>query len=92
MRKYQPMRRFEMKDEIYKTYRIEARSVEYRSGGWPAEAVVEWREQGHAHTFRLHLPEGRGPFPTQDKAEAYAIGMAKQWIDGGKPGLNAEGG
>jgi hypothetical protein len=81
-----------MKREIYKGHHIEARSAEYQSGGWPAEAVVEWREQGHAHTFQLHHSEGTDPFPTQDKAEAYAIGMAKQWIDGGKPGLNAEGG
>jgi len=81
-----------MKEIIYKIHRIEARSVEYRLGGWAAEAVVEWRELGHAHTFRLHHPEGRDPFPTEDKAEAYAIGMAKRWIDGGKPGLDAEGG
>ncbi len=81
-----------MKEKIYKIHRIEARSVEYQSGGWAAGAVVEWRELGHAHTFKLHHPEGRKPFPTQDKAEAYAIGMAKQWIDWGKPGFNAEGG
>ncbi len=81
-----------MKEKIYKIHRIEARSVEYLSGGWPAEAVVEWREQGHAHTFRLHHPEGRKPFPTQDKSEAYAIRMAERWIDGGKPGFNAEDG
>ncbi len=85
------MKRFEMKEKIYKIHRIEARSVEYQSGGWLARAVVEWREQGHAFTFRLHHPEGRKPFPTQDKAEAYAIGMATKWIDGGKPGLDAEG-
>jgi hypothetical protein len=81
-----------MKHKMYKGHRIEAHSVEYRSGGWPAEAVVEWREQGHAHTFLLHHPEGRDPFPTQDKADAYAIGMAMQWIDAEKPGLDAEGG
>ncbi len=81
-----------MKRKIYKGHLIEARSVEYRSGGWPAEAVVAWREQGHAHTFQFYHPEGRDPFPTQDKAEAYAIRMATQWIDGGKPGLDAEGG
>ncbi len=81
-----------MKEEIYKGHRIEVRSVEYRSGGWPAEAVVAWRELGHAHTFQLHHPEGRDPFPTQDKAAAYAIRMAEQWIDGGKPGWDAEGG
>ncbi len=81
-----------MKEIFYKIHRIEARSVEYRSGGWAAEAVVEWRELGHAHTFQLHHPEGREPFPTEDKAKAYAIGMAKRWIDGGKPGLDAEGG
>ncbi len=81
-----------MKRKIYKGHHIEARSVEYRSGGWPAEAAVEWREQGHGHRFPLHHPEGTDPFPTQDEAEAYAIGMATQWIDGGKPGLDAEGG
>ncbi len=86
------MKGFEMKHKTYKGHQIEARSVEYRSGGWPAEAMVVWREQGHAHTFQLHHPEGTDPFPTQDKAEAYAIGMATQWIDDGKPGLNAEGG
>jgi len=80
-----------MKRKIYKGHHIEARSVEYRSGGWPAEAVVEWREQGHAHTFQFYHPEGRDPFPAQDKAEAYAIRKATQWIDGGKPGFNAEG-
>ncbi len=41
--------------------------------------------------IQTYHPEGRDPFPTQDKAEAYAIGMATQWIDGGKPGFNAEG-
>ncbi len=81
-----------MKREIYKDHHIEARSVEYPSGGWPAEAVVAWREQGHAYTFQLHHPEGRDPFPTQDEAEAHAIGMAKKWIDWGRPGFNAEGG
>ena len=81
-----------MKHKIYKGHHIETRSVEYPSGGWPAEAVVAWREQGHAHTFQFYHPEGRDPFPTQDKAEAYAIRMATQWIDGGKPGLDAEGG
>ncbi len=86
------MKRFEMKEKIYKIHRIEARSVENQSGGWLAGAVVEWREQGHAHTFQLHHPEGRNPFPTRDKAAAYAIRMAEQWIDGGKPGLDAEGG
>ncbi len=86
------MKRCKMKEKFYKIHRIEARSVEYRSGGWPAEAAVEWREQGHGHRFPLHHPEGTDPFPTQDKAEAYAIGMATQWIDGGKPGLDAEGG
>ena len=49
-----------MKHKIYKGHHIETRSVEYRSGGWPAEAVVEWQEQGHAHTFQFHHPEGRG--------------------------------
>jgi hypothetical protein len=81
-----------MKKEIYKGYRIEALSIEYQSGRWPAEAVVEWGEQGHIRTFQLYHPEGRVPFPTQVEAEAYAIGMATQWIDGGKPGYNAEGG
>ncbi len=86
------MKRCEMKEKIYKIHRIEARSVECRSGGWLAGAVVEWREQGHAHTFRLHHPEGRKPFPTQDIAEAYAMYMATQWIDRGKPGFNDEDG
>ena len=81
-----------MKREIHKDHHIDARSVEYPSGGWLAGAVVAWREQGHAHTFQFHHPEGTDPFPTQDKAEAYAIGMATKWIDGGKPGLNDEGG
>jgi len=36
-------------------------------------------------------PREGPPFPTQDEAEAHAIGMATQWIDGGKPGFNAEG-
>jgi len=53
---------------------------------------MEWREQGHFHTFKLHHPEGRKPFPTQDIAEAYAMYMATQWIDRGKPGFNDEGG
>ncbi len=80
-----------MKEIFYKIHRIEARSVEYRSGGWPAEAVVEWGEQVHIRTFQLYHPEGRDPYPTQEKAEEYDIRMATQWIDGGKPGFNAEG-
>ncbi len=81
-----------MKEKNYKINRIEARSVEYQSGGWLAGAVVEWREQGHAFTFRLHHPKGKKPIPTKDIAEAYAMYMATQWIDRGKPGFNDEGG
>ncbi len=80
-----------MKNKIYKDHQIESLSEKYPSGGWPAEGVVAWRELGNAYRFRLHHPEGRDPFPTQDEAEAHAIGMAKRWIDGGKPGLDAEG-
>ncbi len=81
-----------MKEEIYKEHRIEADSMEYESGGWPAEATVYWVEQGPGRECSLYHPPGKDSFPTQDEAEAYAIGMATQWIDGGKPGLDAEGG
>ena len=80
-----------MKKEIYKGYRIEALSIEYQSGRWPAEAVVEWGEQGQIRTFQLYHPEGRDPFPTQVEAEAYAIGMAKKSIDEGKLPPRGEG-
>ncbi len=81
-----------MKEEIYREHRIEAGSTEYESGGWPAEATVYWEEQGHGRTCLLHHPPGKDPFPTQDEAETYAIGMAKQWIDNGKPPRKKEGG
>ncbi len=81
-----------MKEEIYKEHRIEADSMEYESGGWPAEATVYWVEQGPGRECSLYHPPGKDSFPTQDEAETYAIGMAKQWIDGGKPEFNAEGG
>ncbi len=81
-----------MKEEIYKEHRIEADSMEYESGGWPAEATVYWVEQGQGRECSLYHPPGKDSFPTQDEAETYAIDMAKQWIDGGKPEFNAEGG
>ncbi len=81
-----------MKEEIYREHRIEAGSMEYESGGWPAEATVYWVEQGQGRTCPLYHPPGTDPFPTQDEAETYAIGMAKKWIDWGRPGFNDEGG
>ncbi|MEE9537829.1 MAG: hypothetical protein V3W10_00640 [candidate division NC10 bacterium] len=81
-----------MKEEIYKEHHIEAGSMEYESGGWPAEATVYWEEQGHGRTCPLYHPPGKDAFHTQDEAETYAIGMAKQWIDKGKPGWQGEEG
>lgn len=82
----------DMKEETYEGHRIEAHSIEYQSGGWPAEALVEWGEGGGIRTFGLPHPEGIDPFQTQDEAGVYAISMAKQWIDKGKPGRKEEGG
>ena len=81
-----------MKEEIYKEHRIEAGSMEYESGGWPAEATVYWVEQGQGRICSLYHPPGKDSFPTQDEAETYAIGMAKQWIDKGKPPRKKEDG
>jgi hypothetical protein len=65
-----------MEDVDYKGWIIEAQSYESDGGRWRARALVSVSERGTIHQ-RL-VP---APLDITSDAEAYAVEMAKKWID-----------
>ena len=69
-----------MPDVQYKGWRIEAQSFKSDGGRWRPKALVSIDEGG-----RLRLPHVPAPLDvmcdTAAEANAYAVQMAKKWID-----------
>jgi hypothetical protein len=67
-------------DVQYKGRVIEAQSYESDGGRWRPKAVVSTEEGGRLHTHSVSAPLA-GLFATEREADAYAVEMAKKWID-----------
>ena len=64
----------------YKGRVIEAQSYKSDGGGWRPKAVVSTKEGGSLHTHTVTAPLAN-LFATEREADAYAVEMAKKWID-----------
>ena len=74
----------------YRDNHVELDSEEVRSGEWFARATIVIEE--HRKTKRIPIfGRRRATFDTQREADAYALELAKMWIDGRTWGTNGHG-
>jgi len=79
-----------MRVRNYRGHRVELDSEEIRARQWVARAtivIVEGRKEKHIPIFGRR----QATFDTQKKADAYALELAKLWIDGRTWGANGHG-
>jgi hypothetical protein len=69
-----------MADVQYKGWLIEVQSYESDGGRWRPKAIVSISEGGEVRTYQVPAPPNVS-FDTEPKANAYAVPMAKKWID-----------
>lgn len=79
-----------VRSKTYRAHRVELDSEEIRAGEWMARAtivVTEGRKEKRIPIFGRR----RGTFDTRRQADAYALELAKLWIDGRTWGTNGHG-
>jgi hypothetical protein len=79
-----------MKKRTYRGHRVELSSEEVRSGEWVARATVIVTDG----KMKKRIPifgRRRAPFDTQQRANSYAMELAKLWIDSSLSGGNGHG-
>lgn len=79
-----------MRVKTYRGHRVELESDEVRAHEWIARAtivVVHGRKEKRIPIFGRR----RTTFKTQKQADAYALELAKLWIDGRTFGTNGHG-
>ena len=79
-----------MKKRIYREHRIELASEKTRSGEWAAHATILIEDGKGVRTIPI-FGRRRATFQTQRQADAYALELAKLWIDGRLWGANGHG-
>ena len=77
-----------MKKVSYKGHTIELVSDRIQSGGWVARATVVIQEDGKAAKKIPIFGRRRASFDSSRKADAYALELAKLWIEGRLWGAN----
>lgn len=70
-----------MKKTSYKGHTIELASERLRSGGWVARATVVIEEDKRVKRIPI-FGRRRASFDSRNKADAYALELAKLWIEG----------
>ena len=79
-----------MRTKNYRGHQVELESEEIRFGQWFARATIVIVE--HKKTKRIPVfGRRRATFETQRQADAYALELAKMWIDGRTWGTNGHG-
>ena len=79
-----------MRVRTYRGHRVELESDRIRAREWMARAtnvIVEGKKEKRIPIFGRR----RGTFDTQRQADAYALELAKLWIDGRTWGTNGHG-
>jgi hypothetical protein len=79
-----------MRVRNYRGHRVELESDKVRAREWMARAmivVIEGKKEKRIPIFGRR----RGTFDTQRQADAYALELAKLWIDGRTWGTNGHG-
>lgn len=79
-----------MRTKSYRGHRVECDSEEIRSREWMARATIVVFD-GKKQTRIPIFGRRRGTFETRREADAYAMELAKLWIDGRTWGTNGHG-
>jgi hypothetical protein len=79
-----------VRTKTYHGHRVEMESEETRSGEWVARAMIVIFEGEKEKRIPI-FGRRRGTFDTQRQADAYALELAKLWIDGRTWGTNGHG-
>lgn len=79
-----------MRTKTYRGHRVDLESAATRLGEWVARATIvvfEGKKEKRIPIFGRR----QATFETRDKADAYALELAKLWIDGRTWGTNGHG-
>lgn len=79
-----------MRSRTYRNHRVDLDSEEIRAGEWVARAIiviVEHRQEKRIPIFGRR----RATFDSRRQADAYALELAKLWIEGKIWGSNGHG-
>jgi len=76
-----------MKQVSYKAHTVELVSEKLRSGGWVARATVVIEEGNRIKKIPI-FGRRRASFDSRKEADAYALELAKLWIEGKISGGN----
>jgi hypothetical protein len=79
-----------MRTKAYRGHSVELDSEEIRSGEWFARATIVVEESKPTKKIPI-FGRRRATFETQRQADAYALELAKMWIDGRTWGTNGHG-
>jgi hypothetical protein len=79
-----------MRSRSYRGHRVEFDAEENRHGQWIARATIVCVEQHKEKRIPI-FGRRRGTFDTREQADAYALELAKMWIDGRTWGTNGHG-
>ena len=79
-----------MRTRIYRGHNVELDSEEIRSGEWFARATILIEENKQTKKIPI-FGRRQATFNTQRQADAYALELAKMWIDGRTCGTNGHG-
>jgi hypothetical protein len=79
-----------MRTKNYRDHRIELLSELTKSGEWVAQAMIVINDAGKAKRIPI-FGRRRATFDSKRGADAYALELAKLWIDGRLWGGNGRG-
>lgn len=79
-----------MKKVSYKGHVIEPASHRLRSGGWMPRATVVIHEMNSVKKIPI-FGRRRASFDSRQKADAYALELARLWVEGRIWGANGHG-
>jgi len=81
---------FPMRTKNYRDHKIELLSEVTKSGEWVAQAMIVINDAGKAKRIPI-FGRRRATFDSKRGADAYALELAKLWIDGRLWGGNGRG-
>jgi hypothetical protein len=76
--------------KTYRGHRVEMESEQTKSGEWFARATIVIEENKRIKRIPI-FGRRRATFDTRRQADAYALELAKLWIDGRTWGTNGHG-
>jgi hypothetical protein len=79
-----------MRAKNYRDHRIELLSKETTSGEWVAQAMIVINDAGKAKRIPI-FGRRQATFDSKGGADAYALELAKLWVDGHLWGGNGRG-